>query len=115
MALLDFPNGYTCFSLFTMFFMLSLGSTKKYCVAQKNVVSTKKMFDIEVNVAQQSCETQKNMLCMKEPCWLNMFSVTQKRNTCFKKMVPFACKYTLNSLKKFCVARKFGNSMSYKS
>ena len=48
--------------------MLSLGSTKKYCVAQKNVVSTKKMFDIEVNVAQQLCETQKNMLCMKEPC-----------------------------------------------
>ena len=38
-----------------MFFMLKLGSTKKSCVAQKIVMSTTtKIFDIEVNVAQQN-------------------------------------------------------------
>ena len=50
--------------LFTqMLFMLTLGSTKKSCIAQKTVVSTKKnIFRIEINVAQQNCEPQKNML-----------------------------------------------------
>ena len=30
----------------------------------------------------------------------------RKRNTCLQKMVPVAYKYMLNSLKKFCIARK---------
>ena len=57
MVLSDFLNGYhICFSLFTMFFMLTLGSTKKFCVTQKTVVSNKKkIFQIEVNVAQKIC------------------------------------------------------------
>ena len=40
MALSDFLN--LNFSLFTMFVMLTLGNTKKSCVAQNTVVSTKK-------------------------------------------------------------------------
>ena len=45
-----------------MFFMLTLGSTKKCCVAQKTIVSAKKIFHIEVNVAHQNYVSQKNML-----------------------------------------------------
>ena len=45
-----------------MFFMLTLGSTKK-CVAQKTVMSTKKIFHIEVNVSHQNYVShKKNML-----------------------------------------------------
>ena len=62
MALSDFLNGYTSVSLFTMFFMLTLGSTRKSCVAQKTVLSTKEIFHIEVNVAQQNYVSHKNML-----------------------------------------------------
>ena len=43
--------------------MLILGSTKKYCVAQKTVVSTKKLFHIEVNVAQQNYMNHKKICC----------------------------------------------------
>ena len=46
-----------------MFFMLTLGSTKKSCVAQKTVVSQKKVFHIEVNVAQQNYVGHKKMCC----------------------------------------------------
>ena len=60
---------HICFSLFTMFFMLTLRSTKKCRVAQNTVVSTKKYLviyrrykNIEVNVAHQNYVSQKNML-----------------------------------------------------
>ena len=55
MALSDFIHRelHICFSFFTMFFMLTLGSTKRSCVAQNTVVSTTKILHIEVNVAQQ--------------------------------------------------------------
>ena len=43
--------------------MLTLGSTKKSCVAQKTVVSTKKIFHIEVNVAQQNYMSHKKICC----------------------------------------------------
>ena len=50
--------------------------------------------------------TKKIMWHPKESSrWLNMFSVTQKTNTCLQKMVPVTYKYMLNWLKKFCVAR----------
>ena len=46
--------------------MLTLGSTKKSCVAQKPVASTEKIFHIEVNVAQQNYESHKNVLATKK-------------------------------------------------
>ena len=58
--------------------------TKKYVVATKKIMWHPK----------------------EDSCWLNMFSVAQKRNTCLQKMVPVAYKYMLNWLKRFCVARK---------
>ena len=42
-----------------MFFMLTLGSTKQSCIAQKTVVSTTKIFHIEINVAQQNYVSHK--------------------------------------------------------
>ena len=42
-----------------MFFMLTLGSTKKSYIAQKTVVSTTKIFHIEVNVVQQNYVSHK--------------------------------------------------------
>ena len=47
------------------------------------------------------CDTQK-----RDSRWLNMFSVTQKRNTCRQKIIPVVYRYMLHWLKKFCVARK---------
>ena len=44
-----------------MFFMLTLGSTKKSSVAQKTVVSTKEIFHIKVNVAQQNYVSHKKI------------------------------------------------------
>ena len=77
MALSDFLNGYTSVSLFTMFFMLTLGSTRKSCVAQKTVLSTKEIFHIEVKrCATKLCESQKHVVTTtknyvtpkKDPC-----------------------------------------------
>ena len=51
-------------------FMLTLGSTKKSCIAQKTVVSTKKIFQIEVNVVQQNYISHRKICCCnkKELC-----------------------------------------------
>ena len=87
--------------------MLTLGSTKKSCVAQKTVLSTKKIFHIGVNVAQQNyvSHKKKNVLATKKimwhskenSCWLKIFSAAQKRNTCSQKIVPVAYnKYMLS-------------------
>ena len=46
-----------------MLFMLTLGSTKKSCVVQATVVSTKKMFHMKVNVAQENYVSHKKMCC----------------------------------------------------
>ena len=46
-----------------MFFMLTLGSTKKSFVAQKTVRSTKEIFRIKVNVAQQNYVSHKKTCC----------------------------------------------------
>ena len=43
--------------------MLIPGSTKKSCVAQKAVVSTKKIFHIEINVVQQNYMSYKKICC----------------------------------------------------
>ena len=57
-----------------MFFMLTLGSSKNCCVAQKIVVSTKKqIIHIDVKVAHQNyvihkkicCDNQKNYMAPK--------------------------------------------------
>ena len=45
-----------------MFFMLTLGSTKKSCVVQKTVASTKKIFHVELMLRYKIMEPQKNML-----------------------------------------------------
>ena len=42
--------------------MLTLGSTKKSCVAQKTVLSTKKIFHIGVNVTQQNYVSHKKKM-----------------------------------------------------
>ena len=81
----------------------------KNCCVNKTIVSHRSWC-----CAIKLCGSQKNMLWRKkelwhlkeDSCWLNMFSVAQKRNTCLQKMVPVAYKYMLNWLKKFCVARK---------
>ena len=95
--------------------MLTLGSTKKSCVAQTIVVSTKKMFHMKVNVAQENYMSHKKICCgdkkelwhpKEDSCCLNMFSVAQKRITCLQKMVTVAYKYMLNWLKMFRVAQK---------
>ena len=44
-----------------MFFMLTLGGTKKCCVAQKTVQSTKKIFAIKVNIAHQNYVSHKKI------------------------------------------------------
>ena len=89
-----------------MFFILILASTKKSCVALKTVVSTKKIFHIEVNVAQQNymshkkicCANNKNYVTPKEKRLMltKMFSVEQKRNTSLQKVVLVAYKYMSN-------------------
>ena len=89
-----------------MFSILILASTKKSCVALKTVVSTKKIFHIEVNVAQQNymshkkicCGNNKNYVTPKEKRLMltKMFSVEQKRNTSLQKVVLVAYKYMSN-------------------
>ena len=54
--------------------MLTLGSTKNCCV-------NKKIFHIEVNVAQQNYKSQKNML------WRKKIYVTPKRRLTLTKYV----------------------------
>ena len=82
--------------------------TKNCCVNKKNIshrswCCANKIMWVTKNMLWR----QKIMWHPKEDsCWLNMFSVAQKRNTCLQKMVPVAYKYMLNWLKKFCVARK---------
>ena len=51
--------------------MLTLGSTKKSCVAQKTFMSTEKIFNIEVNVAQQNyvSHTKKYVVATKKIMW----------------------------------------------
>ena len=118
MAILDFLNGCTCFSLYKM---LTLGSTKNLVFHKKLLCQQKKIFPIEINVAQQNYVSRKEICCghkknyvtpkrrliltREDSCWLNMFSVAQKRNTCLQKMAPDAYEYMLCWLKKFCVAR----------
>ena len=43
--------------------MFILGSTKKSCVVQKTIVSTEKIFHIEVNVTQQNYVSHKKICC----------------------------------------------------
>ena len=51
--------------------MLTLGSTKKPCVAQKTVVSTKKkMSGIKVNVAQENYTSHKNVCCVNKKSYV---------------------------------------------
>ena len=88
---------------------------KKILCCTKTVVSTKKIFHIEVNVAQWNYVRQrkicygdkKNYDTQKKIHGDSICLVLhRKRNTCLQKMVPVAYKYMLNWLKKFCIARK---------
>ena len=65
-----------------MFFMLTLGSTKKSCVAQTTVVSTKKVFHMKVNVAQQNYMSHKKICCGDKKNY-----VTPKRRLMLSKYV----------------------------
>ena len=58
MAILDFLNGCTCFSLYTM---LTLGSTKNLVFHKKLLCLQKKIFPIEINVAQQNYMSRKEI------------------------------------------------------
>ena len=59
-----------------MFFILTLGSTRKFCAAQKTVVPTKKKkkIHIEVNV------TQKNYVSHKKICYGNQKNYVAPKN-----------------------------------
>ena len=59
-----------------MFFILTLGSTRKSCAAQKTVVPTKKKkkIHIEVNV------TQKNYVSHKKICYGNQKNYVAPKN-----------------------------------
>ena len=67
MALSDFLNGYTSVSFYHDALYAHIGQHKKSCVALKIVMSTtKKIFHIEVNVAQQNYVRQKNVVVTKQ-------------------------------------------------
>ena len=67
MALSDFLNGYTSVSFYHDALYAHIGQHKKSCVALKIVMSTtKKIFHIEVNVAQQNYVRQKNAVVTKQ-------------------------------------------------
>ena len=59
--------------------MLTLGSTKKSCVAQKTVMSTEKIFHIEVNVAQQNDVSHKKDMLWKQK---KLCDTQKKKNHC---------------------------------
>ena len=119
MVLSDFLNGCTSVSLYSRCsFYAHIRKHKKILCCTKNYVSNKKsMWNIYVKLTLRNkimwitkkyvVATKKNMWHPKEDsCWLNMFNVAQKTNTCLQKMVLVAHKYMLNWLKKFCVGRK---------
>ena len=99
----------------TIFFMLTLctGCTKiwNYAVSTTTISHTKVMSRTKIMWV-----TKKYVVARKKIMWhpkerpmltmLNMFSVVQKINTCWQKIVPVVYKYMLCWLKKFCVARK---------
>ena len=62
--------------------MVPLGSKKKRFVAQKTVVSTKKTFHIEVNVAHQNYVSHKKIRCGNKKDY-----VTPKRRLMLTKYV----------------------------
>ena len=112
---LFFFNGCTSYLYREDVLCAHIRQHKKILCCTKSCCVNKKIFHIEVNVAQQNYVSHKKICCgdkkimwhpKEDSCWLNMFSVAQKRNPCLQKMVPVAYKYMLNWLKKFCVARK---------
>ena len=102
-----------CFQIFLMathlFFFIHdvlyahIRQHKKMLCSTKNCFVNKKIFRIEVSVAtkiiwvtKKCCGNKEIMWHPKEDsCWLNMFSVAQKRNTYLQKMVPVVYKYML--------------------
>ena len=84
-----------------MFFMLTLGSTKKFCVTQKTVVSNKqKIFQIEVNVAQKNMLWQQKKLCdtQKKIHVDQIRLVLHRKGIRLQKMVPVLATYKSYSL-----------------
>ena len=65
-----------------MLFMLTLGSTKRCCIAQKTLMSAKKIFDIEVNAVHQNYVSHKKIYCGNKKNY-----VTPKRRLMLTKYV----------------------------
>ena len=83
MALSDFLNGYTSVSFYHDALYAHIGQHKKSCVALKIVMSTtKKIFHIEVNVAQQNYVSHKKICCGDKKRY-----VTPKRRLMLTKYV----------------------------
>ena len=116
MALSDFVNGYTSVPFFfTIFFKLTFCrcSTKNVVLHKKLYWVNKKNISYKSYVAHQNYVGHKkcfgNKLCdtkKRDSCWLDMFTVGHKRNTCWQKKVHVVSKYMFYRLEKFCVARK---------
>ena len=119
MALSDFPNGYISVSLYSRWSVLYVDilymlHKKCYiytsCANKKNI--SNRSYVVQQNYVSYKkvcCGNEKNNFCdtqNRDSCWLYMFSVSQKRNTFFQKIVAAVYKYMLYWLKKFCVARK---------
>ena len=87
----------------------SVLAVQKNCYSTKKKNSHKVMLHTKIVWVTKRCvaETKKCYTQKRDSCWLNMFSVAQKENTCWqKKLAPVVYKYMLYWLKKFCVARK---------
>ena len=116
MALSDFVNGYTSVPFYSQYSLSShsVGVPQKMlCCTKSYIESTKKIFHIKVGLPTKITWSQKicfgNKLCdtkKRDSCWLDMFSVGHKRNTCWQKKVHVVSKYMFYRLEKFCVARK---------
>ena len=108
MALSDFLNGYTSVSLYSRYSLSSHSvrvAHKKCCVAQITLCQ-QKMFYIEVMlpakimwiIKKYAVATKNIMWHQKEEAHVdfNMFSVAQKRNTCWQKFMLYINIYCID-------------------
>ena len=81
---------------------------KKLCCANKNVFHIELLLHTKIMWVKKNSLWQQKRLCdtQKNSCWLNMFSVAQKRIAWRQNIVSIVYKCMLHWLKKFCVARK---------
>ena len=90
MVLSDFHNGYTSVSLYSQYSLTShsVRVAEKKCVGQKTMLRKQKYIAQQNYVSHKKyvVATKKIMWNQKrDSYWLYMFSVAQKRNTCWQK------------------------------